>query len=533
MKKLVDVLRSIDSNILQEILDPELSKKIISIVGNKENIDFAEIISSFFGERALENKLLRRDVIKSLGLKWMNEKSQKYLNEASNSAELNAMKLAELSWTSKNQFAEDLVNKLEISPKYLPSSLTRKNSLEYIPPIDKYFPLFPFQEEVKELILKNLHANKKRFIIQMPTGSGKTKTTLESILSYINEKPFFHEGNSILWVAHTEELCEQAINTIKTIWSHTQDDVLKIVRFWGSYSLSRKELKGTFIFTTYQKLSSKKNIDLLYYLKDFSKLVIVDEAHKVIAYTYHKSVSLLMEDTDNKLLGLTATPGRSTENTKENMLMASFFNHNLISINSSKNVIDYLRELQVLAKVKHKIIETGVNTNTDNLDFEINDFSTNQLKILARNVKRNRLIIEIIIEQIKNQKPSIVFSCTVEHSIILAGALNHYGIKSAFIHSNLKRSVRDKLIKDFNEGKYDVLLNYGILTTGFDSPRISSVIITRPTTSLVLYSQMLGRGLRGPKVGGGEFCEVIDIRDNFSDFGSLEDVYNYFDAYWS
>ena len=77
-----------------------------------------------------------------------------------------------------------------------------------------------------------------------------------------------------------------------------------------------------------------------------------------------------------------------------------------------------------------------------------------------------------------------------------------------------------------------MLLNYGILSTGFDATNIRSVIIARPTTSIVLYSQMIGRGLRGPKMGGADECKLIDIKDNISAFGNIEDVYGYFEGYW-
>jgi len=77
-----------------------------------------------------------------------------------------------------------------------------------------------------------------------------------------------------------------------------------------------------------------------------------------------------------------------------------------------------------------------------------------------------------------------------------------------------------------------VLINYGILSTGFDAPNIGAVIITRPTSSMVLYSQMIGRGLRGPKVGGREECLLIDVKDNFIGYGDQQIMYDFFDGYW-
>ena len=88
------------------------------------------------------------------------------------------------------------------------------------------------------------------------------------------------------------------------------------------------------------------------------------------------------------------------------------------------------------------------------------------------------------------------------------------------------------LIDKFRNGDLDVLCNYGVLTTGFDAPKTNTVMITRPTISPVLYSQMIGRGLRGKLIGGTEFCKIIDVRDNIGEFGDADNVYRIFEEYW-
>ena len=78
-----------------------------------------------------------------------------------------------------------------------------------------------------------------------------------------------------------------------------------------------------------------------------------------------------------------------------------------------------------------------------------------------------------------------------------------------------------------------MLCNFGILSTGFDAPNTDTVFITRPTNSAVLYSQMIGRGMRGPAVGGTATCNVIDVIDNIIGYGDSDKVYRYFDEYWN
>jgi len=154
------------------------------------------------------------------------------------------------------------------------------------------------------------------------------------------------------------------------------------------------------------------------------------------------------------------------------------------------------------------------------------------VKKLSLNVKRNKLILEIIRDELRAGNPCLVFSCSIDQSKILSAALAFQGYKSAYIDCDMRKGSRIRIIDDFRKGDSDVLFNYGVLSTGFDAPRIKTVIITRPTSSIVLYSQMVGRGLRGPRMGGTETCNLIDIIDNYSNFGGVEEVYTYFEDYW-
>ena len=79
-----------------------------------------------------------------------------------------------------------------------------------------------------------------------------------------------------------------------------------------------------------------------------------------------------------------------------------------------------------------------------------------------------------------------------------------------------------------------VIFNYGVLTAGFDAPRTRCVIIARPTTSLVLYSQMAGRAMRGPRAGGNPKAEILTVADtNLPGFGSVTDAFTNWEELWS
>jgi superfamily II DNA or RNA helicase len=91
---------------------------------------------------------------------------------------------------------------------------------------------------------------------------------------------------------------------------------------------------------------------------------------------------------------------------------------------------------------------------------------------------------------------------------------------------------RRKIIDEFKNNKIQVLCNFGILSTGFDDPKIDVVFMARPTNSIVLYSQILGRGLRGPKIGGTENCEIFTVFDNITNLPTNEKISEYFDEYF-
>lgn len=104
----------------------------------------------------------------------------------------------------------------------------------------------------------------------------------------------------------------------------------------------------------------------------------------------------------------------------------------------------------------------------------------------------------------QSQTPTIVFACSVKHGQLLSSMLTLEDIPNALVIGEMSAIERREAIRKFKDTKNDmnILINYEVLTTGFDATNIECVFIARPTQSVVLYSQMLGRGLRGPQMGG-------------------------------
>ena len=129
----------------------------------------------------------------------------------------------------------------------------------------------------------------------------------------------------------------------------------------------------------------------------------------------------------------------------------------------------------------------------------------------------------------------LVFAATVDHAKVLTALLSVQGVRAGVVTGETPSRHRDQAIARFraHDGSLMVLVNFGVLTTGFDAPKASAVVIARPTKSLVLYSQMVGRGIRGPKAGGTTECTILTVVDpNLPGFGNVAEAFLNWEDVW-
>jgi superfamily II DNA or RNA helicase len=149
---------------------------------------------------------------------------------------------------------------------------------------------------------------------------------------------------------------------------------------------------------------------------------------------------------------------------------------------------------------------------------EFREFSSELLQKMSNDVIRNAIIVKHICEHGASRK-GIVFACSVAHAEHLTFLLRKAGRPSATISAETRPAIRQRNLELFKAGNLDFIVNFGIVTTGFDVPSINIIVLARPVTSQVLYEQMLGRGLRGPKFGGTGECLILDFEDNIKSHG--------------
>jgi len=315
-----------------------------------------------------------------------------------------------------------------------------------------------------------------------------------------------------------------------------------------------------------QKLQSikERNPELHEKLVRNCRLIVFDEAHKAAACETRKLVDGFMIKKegmhDRALMGLTATPGRSTQESFDNDLLANMFSGKLITIDTKvinqvslspiqalntaveHDIIKYLQKRRVLSKVIKEELEyeehltemeiKSIKVQTTSHGYD--DFSEKVLETIGKKKSRNLAILNKLKFLHKEKVPTIVFACSVKHAQLLSSFLSIAKIPNAVVIGNMSPQDRINAIRSFKDenNPIKILINFEVLTTGFDSTNIRCVFITRPTQSVVLYSQMLGRGLRGPQMGGNENCLLIDLKDNLEKYNENL-AFKHFNNYWN
>lgn len=361
---------------------------------------------------------------------------------------------------------------------------------------DQFFELLDYQYLIKQRVLNNLNSGfaLERMLVHMPTGTGKTKTTMHIITNYINFT--LKNKGAVIWVAHTIELLQQAYDTFENVWKHLGNESINVYKLWGNKTFENADepINGV-VFCGLAKLMSiaTSNNNLFERLKRDCRLVVFDEAHKAAAKQTQKVIEELMkmpEGYENRaLIGLTATPGRSTEASYDNSLLANMFGNKLIYIDADvlnqvnlgrlralnavaeSNIIKYFQERKILAKMcprklsyQQEFTESELNILRGalrDLGYGDTDFTQNQLKILATNKARNLAIMKELRKLHLDKIPTIVFACSVDHAKILSAMLTLENIPNSLILGEMAPMDRKKAIdtfKDRNSG-VDIIIN--------------------------------------------------------------------------
>ncbi len=372
---------------------------------------------------------------------------------------------------------------------------------------------------------------KKRGMVCLPTGAGKTRVAVQALVEAIRDDGL---DTRILWIADRDELCEQAVDSWSQVWSRRGvRRQLRIARMWGSRPEPKRADGPQVIVTSIQTLGKRltERVTEGHVLGGIG-VVVIDEAHRSIAPIFTRVTTRLGLTPNQKadepfLFGLTATPYRGRDERETERLVNRYAGNRLdqgaFASSNAEHVVRTLQRECILALVDEEMIGGGnVRLTRD----EIADIEKKKLPWLpsgaeirlGKNMERTRRIVQAFDDHIPRDWPTLVFATSVEHAGILAALLDARGIRARAVSAQTERATRRQIVEDYRNGKIQALVNYAIFREGFDAPGTRAIVVARPVYSPNLYFQMIGRGMRGVKNGGNDRCLVLNVRDNVENF---------------
>jgi superfamily II DNA or RNA helicase len=436
--------------------------------------------------------------------------------------------------------ARQFVQDLRIPPEYAGFSQARRDPTWDVDGPPKLKPLHPFQRTVAENIRSLFkQGGVQRGLLSLPTGAGKTRVAVEALVGLIAEGKI--EG-LVLWVAQSDELCEQAVQAWGEVWrSVGPQKTLRISRLWAQNEADMYQEGVQLVVATIQKLTNLFEDESYDWLK-LTECVVIDEAHYATEASYSDLLRWQELETTARagaklddrcpLIGLTATPFRGGEVETERLAGRSG-RFRLDGGVLGDDPYAALQDLGVLSQVDHELLG---GSNVKLTPKELGDLSRMGVlppsagEKLGRDENRNATLLESIKSRPADW-PILMFCVSVDHARTMAALLTRAGISARPISGETDPGARKHYIKEFREKKIRVLTNYGVLSTGFDAPKVRAVYIARPVFSPVIYQQMIGRGLRGVENGGTERCLIVNVGDTFAQFG-VELAFRKFEHLW-
>ncbi|ELA7147236.1 DEAD/DEAH box helicase [Vibrio parahaemolyticus] len=360
------------------------------------------------------------------------------------------------------------------------------------------YTLRPYQADSVKAVIHYFRKHSTPAVIVLPTGAGKSLV--------IAELARLAKGR-VLVLAHVKELVEQ---------NHAKYEGYGLKGAIFSAGLGRKETDQQVVFASVQ--SVVRNLDSF---KNQFSLLVIDECHRVPDdknSSYQKVITHLRElNPGIKVLGLTATPYRLGMG-----WIYQYHTRGQVRTEESRFFRDCIFELPI-----RYLLDENFLTPARMMDAPVLSYDFSQLKpantgrykeaemdmVIDKAKRATPQIVEQIIQYARERKGVMIFAATVRHAQEIHGLLPEG--ETAIVIGDTPTPERDAIIQAFKNREIKYLVNVSVLTTGFDAPHVDLIAILRPTESVSLYQQIVGRGLRLSE--GKNECLVLDYAGNSYD----------------
>jgi len=339
-----------------------------------------------------------------------------------------------------------------------------------------------YQERAIAELRSRLMQGKKRPVIQAPTGAGKT-VIAAAIVKMAREK-----NKTVLFTVPSLSLIDQTVERFR------QNGITEVGVMQGMHELTdyRMPVQVCSVQTLARRTIPRAD------------LVLVDECH--VMFKLYDRWMADPEWTKIPFVGLTATPWA------KGMGAAGRWDDLIIGTTTAELIsLKHLSDFKVFAPAHPDL--SGVKTVAG--DYEV--------KGLGEVMDQNNLVADIVTTWLEKgeNRPTVCFAVNRIHAKNIQTQFEQAGVKAAYMDAFTNLHERAEIVKQFENGDVKVICNVGVLTTGFDAD-VRCVILARPTKSEILYTQMIGRGLR--TADGKDHCIILDHSDTTLRLGFVTDI---------
>ncbi|KAJ1950721.1 DEAD DEAH box helicase, partial [Linderina macrospora] len=395
--------------------------------------------------------------------------------------------------------------------------------------------LRPYQQECIDTCLKRIDEGVKRQAVSLPVGSGKT-VVFSNLIKQI--QPPTSIATKTLVLAHREELLEQAA---RQIMRASPDLVVDI-----DQGRRMANPAADVIVASVPTLGRANSSRIKRFEPNRFKCIVIDEAHHAAAMTYRRIIDYFCGIDVNKIKtdggeqaveesgGQLANEEEQTTEVdlkgNQDLVVwgcsATLRRHDGLSLNHVFDEIVYQRSFFEMINegflCPMQVVTMKTRVSLDKVRSQMGDFSISSLSEAVNENNRNLAVVSAYHDIAQGRKSVLVFGVDVAHVNTLKDLFIGYGVKAEAVLGSTPTAERERILDEFRAGKIPVLVNCGILTEGTDIPNIDCVLMARPTRSLVLFQQMIGRGVR--LFEGKKNCLIIDFVDMFSNKTSVVTV---------
>lgn len=385
-----------------------------------------------------------------------------------------------------------------------------------------------YQEACIDALMRGWEDGHDRLAGVLPTGAGKTVVFSHLVSRFVAENP----GRRVIILAHTDELVNQAAKKLRDVAPHLKVGIVKA---------TRNEVAATVVVASVQSLRSAKRRDMIRSVG----LVIVDECHHASAKTYRDILEHYgcmgwacrdcIQDDEDPSLWCDCRDDESCDSgcrqrahdamdcpnasptTRTAGFTATMVRGDNKSLGDIWQKVVYRRDISFMIRRGYLLEPIGKRIEIDAFDLSkvkktAGDYQAGALEDALDASLAPEIVAKAYVEHAE-ARSGILFAPTVESAYHFAEALIEQGITCEVVHGALGREERRAILARLESGETQVISNCMVLTEGFDSPRVSCIVIARPTRSSGLYQQMVGRGLRiDPTIPrAGQDCLILDV----------------------